>query len=210
MRSQRGKPGMDDPPFPFPNLVHGRLHVVVNAAARNASEHGKGPRVRVEEHFVPLTRVGHQDKGPTGAQLEVGHLNTPIDAANHQPFFAPVKLEGFAQGKFEGHAGRLADRLPRLRTPAPDKFSDPAVTPRISLLTQFLPEFQYRAPIPLGPPCIRFQRRRQPVLLRRQLPHSPIPPVSRLLSFRRFQPSLHRVPRQARSPRYLAQAQLVP
>ena len=51
----------------------------------------------IEQHLVALRRVGLNDEGPAGTQLQVGHQHLAPDAADHQAFFAPVELEGFAQ-----------------------------------------------------------------------------------------------------------------
>ena len=49
------------------DLINGRLHVVVDPAPGNATERDKGTRVGIEQHFVALTRIGHQPEGTTRA-----------------------------------------------------------------------------------------------------------------------------------------------
>ena len=89
---------------------------------------------------MPLAGIGNEYKGAAGAQLEMRDLNAPIDATDDQPFFAPVELEGFAQGEFERDVGGFASCLPGVFAPAPDKFSDPAVAAGEAFGADFLPE----------------------------------------------------------------------
>jgi len=50
--------------------------------------------------FLSLRWIARQKKRTTGAQLGMRNLNFAIDTANHQPFIAPIKLEGFAKFEF--------------------------------------------------------------------------------------------------------------
>ena len=59
VRAHHGEARVDDATLALLDLVHGGLHVVVDAAARNATECGEAARVRVEQHLVALARVGH-------------------------------------------------------------------------------------------------------------------------------------------------------
>jgi hypothetical protein len=61
-----------------------------------------------------LARVGDQPECTAGAQLEVRYLDAPVDAADHQTFFAPVELERLAQCKLQRDEGsrRLAFPTP--------------------------------------------------------------------------------------------------
>ena len=159
---------------------------------------------------MPLGWIGDQNEGAASAQLEVGHLNSPVDAADDQSFFTPIELEGFAQGKLERDVGALARLLSRVFSPAPDKFRDSAVATGKAVGAEFLPEFQCGTTIAFRTVRIRLQRFAQPVLIRRQFPFLRSPPVFRLRSFRRFEPFLYGVARQARTPRNLGQGELVP
>ena len=69
--AQRIEAGIDDATFAFLDLVHRRLHVVINAPARHTAQRRKTAGVRVKQHLVPLAGVGHHPEGPTGAQLEM-------------------------------------------------------------------------------------------------------------------------------------------
>ena len=46
---------------------------------------------------MALRRIGHQPERTGGAELELRYLQLAVEAADHQAFFAPVKLERFAQ-----------------------------------------------------------------------------------------------------------------
>ena len=105
VRGHGGKARIDDPPLALLDLVDGGLHVVVDAAPRYATQRGKGPRMGVEQHLVALRRVGLQDEGTAGAQLQVRGQNLAPDAADDQMLFAPVELEGFAQFELQRDIG---------------------------------------------------------------------------------------------------------
>lgn len=84
------------------------------------AEHAVG----VEEHFVPLARIGDEHEGATGAELEVCDLNPTVDAANDETFFAPVKLEGFAEFEFEWNKTSAGFGFAASTLPPPDEFGD--------------------------------------------------------------------------------------
>ena len=90
---------IDDAAFALLHLVNGGLHVVVDATPGYAAERFEGAGVRIEQHFVALAGIGHQPEGARGAQLQVRHLQTPINAADDQRFLAPVELERLAQDR---------------------------------------------------------------------------------------------------------------
>ena len=71
VRAHGGKALVDDAPLALLDLVHRRLHVVVDAAARHAAQRCERPGMGIEQHLVALAGVGHQPEGPTGAQLHV-------------------------------------------------------------------------------------------------------------------------------------------
>lgn len=76
----------------------------------------------IKQHFVALAGIRHQPKGPTRAQLQVRHLDAPIQAANYQALLTPVKLKGLAQRKLERHKARL--RLAGTLLPAANECRD--------------------------------------------------------------------------------------
>lgn len=92
----------------------------------NAAQCGKGAGVGVEQYFVPLTRVGRQPERPTRAQFEVGGLHPEVDATDHQAFFAPVELGGFAH--FEPERNEGVRRFAFFVAPDPIVVGDLAVT----------------------------------------------------------------------------------
>src|SRR3989338_1356009 len=65
--AHHGKARIDDPTFAFVDAIDGSLHVVVDAAPGNAAQGGEGARMGIEQHFVPLARVGDQPECTTGA-----------------------------------------------------------------------------------------------------------------------------------------------
>ena len=64
--------------------VYRGLHVVVNAPAWNASQRGKGARMRIEQHFVALRGVCLYDKRTAETQLEMGQQYLAPDRPSRQ------------------------------------------------------------------------------------------------------------------------------
>ncbi len=110
-----------------PDLVNGRLHVVVDAAPGDATESGQGPSVSVEAHFMALCRVGHQPESATGAELHVCDFDATAQAADQHVLATSVELEGFAQGKAERHVGGTLGVGVDFRFPAPNEGADASV-----------------------------------------------------------------------------------
>jgi hypothetical protein len=175
---------------------------------RMTAQGREGPGVRVEQHFMALTGVGHQPECPTGAELQVRHLHLPVDAADHQMLFAPVKLKGFAQGEMQRD-----ERLRRLAfptTPGADERGELAVATDITIRFDLRQQRLGRAPILFGAVAIGRERLfqggvkcRQPV---RHLAPAILRRGRRLL---RAQPTADRVARQSRALRYFVQRQFV-
>ena len=105
MRAHHGKARIDHAALTFFDLVHGRFHIVVDAASGNTTQRREGPGVRVKQHLVALAWVGHQPERATGAQLHVRDLHLVVNASHHHAFIAPVKLEGLTQLKLQRHKG---------------------------------------------------------------------------------------------------------
>jgi hypothetical protein len=82
--------------------------------------------VRIEQHLVALRGIGRQQECATGTELGVGGQNLAVNATHHQPFLAPVKLEGFTQFKLKRDVGRFAGRGGV--SPAANKISHDSVT----------------------------------------------------------------------------------
>ena len=70
-------------------------------------------------------RVGYQPERAASAQLEMRNLHASVDAANHESFFAPVKLECFAQLETQGNKGVRGFAF--LTAPGADEGSELAV-----------------------------------------------------------------------------------
>ena len=197
------KPGIDHPALALLDLVHRRLHVVVDAPASHAAERRKRPRVRVKQHLVPLAGVRHQPERARGAQLQVRHLRLVVHPAHHDAFVAPVKLERLAQLEAQRHK-RLRGVLARVLSPRPDEVRHRAVAATVALGLDLHKQRPRRAPLVPNSVGIRLERRHQRRLKRRELAHLLRPLIPRLDRRRRLQPLLDGVPRQTRLPRDLA------
>lgn len=127
-----GEAGVDLAGLAGPDLVHGGLHVVVDAPLRDAAQGGEAPGMGVEQHLVALARVGRQHERAAGAELHVGHQDAAPDATDDQPFLAPVKLEGFAQLELQWHVG-ARERFAALGAPLPDEVTDQGMAAGIAL-----------------------------------------------------------------------------
>jgi len=92
-------------------LVHGRLHVVVDAPSRYAAEHLEGSVVRVEQHLVGLQQIGAHDERAAVAELEVRHLQLGALAGDDSPVLAPVELECLARAEGQRHEGAASGGL---------------------------------------------------------------------------------------------------
>jgi hypothetical protein len=106
--------GVDVPVLAAANLVHGRLHVVVDAALWNAAQYAKGVVVGVEEHLVRLQQIGPDAERPAMAELEMRHLQLGALAGNHRPILAPVELERLPWPKYQRDERAAAGSFKRL------------------------------------------------------------------------------------------------
>jgi len=66
-------------------------------------------------------------KARLAQELEVGEQDLAWQAADHQRFLAPVKLEGFAQGKAQRHEGAFGGRVRLIGAPLADELGDPGI-----------------------------------------------------------------------------------
>jgi hypothetical protein len=103
------------------DLVHGRLHVVVDAAPGDAAHRCERAGVGVEQHLVALAGVGHKPEGPAEAQLQLRDLHAEVDASHHQALFAAVELERLAELEDQGHEGGDGHALASARRQARTK-----------------------------------------------------------------------------------------
>ena len=143
-------------------LVHRRLHVVVDAPARDAAQARQAAKMRVKQHLVALARVGHQPEGPAGAQLHVRQLHLAPDPADHQPFLAPVELERLAPAKLQGHVGRAGCHRTGRCPLGPQILRHPAVMAGEALFLQLLVQAPGRPALLARPFLIGLDRLVQP------------------------------------------------
>ena len=98
-----------------------------------------------------------QPERPRGAQLHVRDLHTVVDAAHHQPLFAPVELVCLAQlerQRYEGIGGRpLAFAL----SPRTDEVRHARVAALVARRLDLGVQRLGRAPLVLGAPGVRLQ-----------------------------------------------------
>ena len=193
VRAHHGEARVDDATLALLDLVHGRLHVVVDAAARNATECGEAARVRVEQHLVALARVGHEPEGTAGAQLHVRDLQAVVDAAHEQSLFAPVELEGLAEFEGQRHEGARADEHALLVAPFADEVGQPRVAARVAVGRELDMKNTSRAAFVLDSARVDFERLRQRRLERCELGQNIPPTVLRPRAVRRAKPLLDRV-----------------
>ena len=84
----------------------------------------------IKQHLMALAGVGHQPEGTAGAQLHVRDLHAVVNAAHDQAFFAPVKLECFAQVELERN--KRFDAFARVGTPSTNEVGDTGVATGIT------------------------------------------------------------------------------
>ena len=208
MRCHRREAQIDRPLLALLDLVHRRLHVVVDAAPGDAAQGRKRPQVGIEQHLMPLRRIRLKDEGATGAQFQMGREDLAPDAADDEMFLAPVELESFAQLELERNI-RPRHGLPAGVPPPPNEFGHPAVIALKSLRLEFREQLQRVPAVTLRTPRIRLQHLEQPFSVRANLGVARPPPILRLHAVRLTQPALDGVPRQTTPPRYLRQRQTV-
>ena len=103
MRAHRSEARVDDTALVLQDFVDGHAHFVVDATPCNTTKRRGTARVRIKQRLVTLARVGHQPERSTRAQLRVHDLQQPVDAADNEPLFAPIELEGFSGLEGERH-----------------------------------------------------------------------------------------------------------
>ena len=144
---------------------------VVDAAPRNTTQCGEGLGVGVEQHFVPLTGVGHQPECPTGAQFQVRDLHANGRCRPPpKPSFAAVKLEGFAQIELQWNKG--VGRLAFASSPLADECGELAVTTQRTVGFDLPEQGLDRAPVLLGAVGIGLERLLGRLMKRREFARS--------------------------------------
>ncbi len=126
----RAEPRVDLADLAGTHPVDGGLHVVVDAAAWNATPRDERVMMRVEQHLMGLQQIGTQEERTAVTELELCHLQLRALAVDDGPVLAPVELERFAGRKPERNKrpapGRLC-LLVLLLSPAPGKRRDTVV-----------------------------------------------------------------------------------
>jgi len=199
VRAHHGEARVDGAALALQDLVDGRAHVVVDAAPCNTVECCEAARVRIEQHLVTLARVRHEPERTARAQLHVRHLQPPVDATDHEPLFAPVELERFAEFEGEWHEGLAAGCATLLDPPVADDVCEPGVTAFVAGLTDLLEQRLGGSSLLLRSARVDQQRLHDLLDERRQLDGRLLAQAStRLLDSVGAQILPHRVARQAR------------
>ena len=135
-------------------------------------------------------------------------LHPVIHAPDHEPFFAPVKLEGLAVGKHQGHKGERSERFIAVPTlPGPDEIGYHRVTPGVARRLDLREDKLAGAAISLDPGTVGYQRTLELLDVLRQLSCHCATTVARFLNGPRcgtLQPALDRVSGESCASRNLA------
>ena len=191
-----GKAGVDDAPLALLDLVHRRLHVVVDSAPGDSAERLERARVGVEQHLVALAGVGHQPESAAGAQLQMRHLQLVEHPAHQQPFIAPVKLEGFPQLEAQGDKC-LGDGFARQLAPGAGEVGHGAVPAPVALCLDLYKQRLGRAPAVLGSMGIGQEGLRQRFFKGAEFAFAACSAVFGCLAAWRLEPLLDRIARQS-------------
>ena len=81
-----------------------------------------------------------------------------MDAANHQPFLAPVKLESFTKLELEWHKSGFTNNRGGMLAPIAYEVSQDGIAAGITVLPNIIKQHQRSTAIPLGASGIGFQR----------------------------------------------------
>ena len=204
VRAHHGEARVDDAALALQDFVDGRAHVVVDTASGHAAKGCEAARVRVEQHLVTLARVRHEPERTACAQLHVRHLQPPVDATDHEPLFAPVELERFAEFEGERHEGLAHGDPALLRSPVADEVRQPRIAAAVAGLTDLLEQRLGGASLLLRSARVDQQRLHDLLDERRQLDGRLLAQASpRLLDSVGAQVVANRVARQARRERDL-------
>src|SRR5690349_10153630 len=111
----------------------------------------------VEQHLVALARIRDQPERAARAQLHVRYLHPPPDAADHDPFFAPVELECLAPREGQRHVGRSSGDGTRLRSPSPERLCDTGIMAAKPFGLELLMQAPCCTALRARPPRIHFQ-----------------------------------------------------
>lgn len=124
--------------------------------------------MRIKQHLVPLARIRGQPEGPR-AELYVRQLELPPDTVEDQALLTPVKLEGFAPGKAQGHVRRARPDRALSGAPRADEFGDSRIAAGTPVRLQLGVQLPRGAAVTTGPARISLQRLAQSRLKRANL-----------------------------------------
>lgn len=141
--------------------VHRRRHVVVDPARAGAAEEGEGAVMGVEDHLLGLAGVGDPEAHPAVAEPDMRHLHLGRDAAHHDPFVAPVELEGLAGREGQRHEG-LGDAAMATAPPALRVTPDRVVAALVALPAQVVEDPRQPEAVPLRALLVGLQHRLEP------------------------------------------------
>jgi len=91
------KPLVEVPILTDEDLLHGSLHVVIDAAPRDAAEELESPHVGVENHLLGFSRVGDDKTHPAVAESDMRHLDPSWQSAKENVLMAPIELKRFSR-----------------------------------------------------------------------------------------------------------------
>nr|WP_043634840.1 hypothetical protein [Desulfovibrio sp. TomC] len=101
------------------DLLHGSLHVVVDAAPRDAAEELESPHVGVENHLLGFSRVGDDKTQPAVAEPDMRHLHPRRQSAEQDVLMAPIELKRFSRRENQGNESLVRQKL-LFTSPCPD------------------------------------------------------------------------------------------
>lgn len=139
VRDILGKPRVDLPCLPGPDLVDSGPHVVEDAALGHAAQHPERLRERVEQHLMGLEQIGSHNEGAATRQLGMGNLQLRGLAAQHGIILAPVELERLARLENQRHECPTPTDLKlilQFGSPSSGKSRNPVIRAIISQLYQ--------------------------------------------------------------------------
>ena len=97
--------------FADEDLLHGSLHVVVNAAPRYATKKLESPHVSVENHLLGFSRVGDDKTHPAVAEPDMRHLHPRRQSAKQDVLMAPIELKRFSRRENQGNKSLVRQEL---------------------------------------------------------------------------------------------------
>ena len=104
---------------------------------------------RIQHHLLGFARIGHDKRLTAVAQAEMGNFDLLFDTAQHNPFFAPVKLQRVTCRKMQGDKSIARTSASPLQVA--HKALNRRIGPGVALRYELLIELLGRPPLPTGP-----------------------------------------------------------